>query len=218
MGKFHIAFRVVLVLAFASVPASAQTSNSEPVPEKPNGQLEALSKKALAGDTKAQLRMGLAFEFGQGVVKNLDQAMRWYRMAADRGDPVAQADLGYLYEIGGNGPENPVESAKWYLRAAISGLARAKFNLGVLYLEGKGVERSDEEAAHWIGEAADDGCPSAIVALSYLYEYGKGVSLDPGKALELRRKVAKKIDPNLCMRLSPRPLGAATFTTHAPPF
>lgn len=154
MDILNIALRVLGFAAFLSVSASAQTLSSAPVREKLNGQLAELRKKALAGDTKAQLRMGLAFEFGQGVDKNLENAMRWYRLAADRGDPVAQTDLGYLYETGANGQRNPTEAAKWYMRAAVSGLTRAKFNLGVLYLQGTGVDRSDEQAAHWIGEGS----------------------------------------------------------------
>jgi TPR repeat protein len=206
MGRFNIGLRALGFAAVLSVSASAQTLSSRPVPEKHNAQLAALSKKALAGDTRAQLRLGVAFEFGQGVDKNVDEAMHWYRLAGYRGDPVAQTNLGYLYETGGGGASNPTEAAKWYTRAAVSGFTRAKFNLGVLYLKGTGVERSDEEAAHWISEAADEGCPSAVAALSYLYATGKGVPLDPDKALELNRKAVKKNDSNLCVRLSPGPL------------
>jgi TPR repeat protein len=205
MGLIHIAWRVLGFAAFlAAAAAFAQTPPSQPVPEKLSGRLEALSKKALAGDTKAQLRMGLAFEFGDGVQTNMQQAMLWYRLAADRGDPVAQTDLGYLYETGVSGLIDAAQAAQWYTRAAVSGLARAKYNLGVLYLEGAGVQKNEEEAAHWIAEAADDGCPTAMMALSHLYESGRGVSLDRDRAVELRRKAAKKSDP--CMRLNPGPV------------
>ena len=190
--------------ALLSVPAFGQTPNSTTVPEKLGGRLEELNKRALDGDTKAQLRMGLAYEFGDGVEKDLDKAMHWYRIAADRGDPVAQTDLGYFYETGATGPKDPAEAAKWYMRAALSGFTRAKFNLGVLYLAGTGVQRSSAEAAHWIGEAAEDGCPSAIVSLSYLYANGMGVARDPQKAAELSRKAGKKSDAKQCMSLNPR--------------
>src|SRR5215831_1724806 len=109
MGMFNIGLglRVLGLTALLSVSASSQTPNSGSVQEGVNGQLSALNKKALAGDTKAQLRMGLAFEFGQGVAKDLDKAMHWYHIAADRGDPVAQTDLGYLYETGADGQKDP---------------------------------------------------------------------------------------------------------------
>jgi hypothetical protein len=203
MGRFNIGLFALGFAALLSVSAFPQTLNRpSSLPDKGDGQLADLSKKALAGDTNAQLRMGLAFEFGQGVNKDLSQAMSWYRMAADRGDPVAQTDLAYLYESGSTGDPNPAEAAKWYLRAAVSGFARAQFNLGTLYLRGAGVERSDEDAAHWISEAADTGCPSAVAAMGYLYANGKGVPRDEEKARKLMQKAAKKNDPRLCSSLS----------------
>lgn len=206
MGRIKIGVCALAAAALFAIPASAQNASSASTPPKSSGHLENLSKKARAGDTKAQLRMGLAFEFGQGVQKDSAEAMRWYRMAADRGDPVAQADLGYLYESGAAGPKDPGEAAKWYTRAAVTGLARAKFNLGVLYLKGEGVQKNNEEAEHWIGEAADAGCPDAVKALSYIYRYGWGVSPDPQKAAELSRQASKKNDAKLCMNLDPGPV------------
>lgn len=204
MRSFGSALGLVGFAALLSVSAYGQAPNSLPVPEQLSGHLQELSKRALDGDTKSQLRMGLAYEFGDGVAKDLDKAMHWYRIAADRGDPVAQTDLGYFYESGANGPKDPVEAAKWYMRAALSGFTRAKFNLGVLYLAGTGVQGSSAEAARWIGEAAEDGCPSALVSLSYLYANGMGVPRDPEKAAELSRKAGKKSDAKQCMSLNPR--------------
>jgi TPR repeat protein len=209
MCTVKIALRALAFAALVPACAIAQTSSAGGVPKKLSGRVADLNKKALAGDTKAQLRLGIAFEFGQGVGKNVGEAMHWYRVAADRGDPVAQTNLGYLYETSGNGLENLAEAAKWYMRAAVSGFARAEFNLGILYLQGTGVERSDEEAAHWIGQAADTGCPSAVAALGYLYANGMGVPRDPRKARELTQKSTKKNDSNLCARIRPERLDAA---------
>jgi hypothetical protein len=204
MRSFGSVSGLLGLAALLSVSAFGQTRNSTPVPEKLSGRLEELNKRAIDGDTKAQLRLGLAYEFGDGAAKDMDKAMHWYRIAADRGDPVAQTDLGYFYETGANGPKDPTEAAKWYMRAALSGFTRAKFNLGVLYLAGAGVQRNNAEAAHWIGEAAEDGCPSALVSLSYLYANGMGVPRDPEKAAELSRKAGKKSDAKQCMSLNPR--------------
>ena len=204
MRSFGLVLPLLGFAALLSVSTFGQTPNSTPVPDKLSGRLQELNKRAINGDTKAQLRMGLAYEFGDGVAKDLDKAMHWYRIAADRGDPVAQTDLGYFYETGANGPKDPTEAAKWYMRAALSGFTRAKFNLGVLYLAGTGMQRNSAEAAHWIGEAAEDGCPSALTSLSYLYANGMGVPRDPQKAAELSRKAGKKGDVKQCMSLNPK--------------
>jgi TPR repeat protein len=205
MSTVKIRLYLLTFAALISISAFAQSPGSEATPSKLSRRVAELKRKALAGDTKAQLRLGIAFEFGEGATRNLDEAAHWYRIAADRGDPVAQTNLGYLYENGRDGVRDPSEAAKWYTRAAVSEFARAEFNLGILYLQGIGVERSDEEAAHWIGQAADAGCPSAMAALSYLYANGKGVPRDSRRALDLIQKSAKKIDANSCARFGPQP-------------
>jgi TPR repeat protein len=187
-----------LFVALLPISATAQGTSSGLIPEKASANFAALNKKALGGDTRSQLRLGIAFEFGQGVDQNLVEAMHWYRIAADRGDPIAQTNLGYFYETGVGVPANPAEAANWYLRAAVSGFVRAQFNLGTLYLRGAGVERNDEAAAHWISEAADAGCPTAMAALGHLYADGVGVPRDEQKARELIQKAAKKDDSRLC--------------------
>lgn len=205
MCKLKLAQHLLVPALFVSAALFAQTPDSSSPPRQLHGRLEELSKRALAGDTRAQLEVGLAYEFGNGVGKDMDKAMHWYRSAADRGDPIAQADLGYFYETGADGSKDPAEAAKWYMRSALAGLARAKFNLGVLYLTGIGVARNESDAAHWIGEAAADGCPSALVSMSYMYANGIGVPRDPQKAADLGRKAAKtkKNDATLCMTLNP---------------
>jgi TPR repeat protein len=214
MCLLKFALRAMALAALLAVSSSAQTPDSANDPDKLTGRMDTLSKRALGGDTRAQLQMGLAYEFGNGVTKDADKAMHWYRIAADRGEPIAQTDLGYFYESGANGPKDPTEAAKWYTRAALSGFTRAKFNLGVLYLTGAGVLQSDSEAAHWIGEAAEDGCPSALVSLSYLYANGMGVPRDPQKAADLSRKAAKNHDAKLCMRLNPRASGPSVTSAN----
>lgn len=189
---------VSALLALLQVSAIGQTVGPGLAAEKLRSDTMALSDKALAGDTQAQLQLGIAFQFGQGTDQNFEEAMHWYHVAADRADPVAQTNLAYLYETGATGSANAGEAAKWYLRAAVSGFVRAQFNLGILYLRGAGVERSADEAAHWIGEAAAAGCPKAVAAMGYLYANGLGVPRDARKAQELIRKAAKKKDLSLC--------------------
>jgi hypothetical protein len=65
MCMFNTVLRMLGFAALLSVSSSAQTLSSVALSEKPDSQLAALSKKALAGDTQAQLRMGIAFEFGK---------------------------------------------------------------------------------------------------------------------------------------------------------
>ena len=74
MGKL----KTVLASFVALLPISAiaQGPSSALRPETGTKNFAALNKKALAGDTRSQLQLGIAFEFGHGVDKNLEYEIR----------------------------------------------------------------------------------------------------------------------------------------------
>lgn len=43
---------------------------------------------------------------GAGVPQNYDEAMKWYRKAAEQGEAFAQSNLGFMYENGKGVPQN----------------------------------------------------------------------------------------------------------------
>ena len=49
------------------------------------------------GDRNAQYQLGLRYGSGNGIAKNMFEAAKWYRRAADQGHPKAQAMLGILF-------------------------------------------------------------------------------------------------------------------------
>jgi TPR repeat protein len=46
-------------------------------------------KAAEQGDAKAQFNLGVAYEYGEGVKKDLTAALHWFRLAAAQGDADA---------------------------------------------------------------------------------------------------------------------------------
>ena len=117
---------------------SAQSSDFVPNQKSPAIDLGRLTKQANEGNAEAQFRLGLAYEFGQGVEKSAYDAMRWYRMAADRGDLSAENNLCHLYQTGPEGIKDLREAAKWYTRAAVYGSPDDQYNIGQLYIRGDG--------------------------------------------------------------------------------
>ncbi len=55
------------------------------------------SKAAQAGNDKAQVLLGLAYNSGAAVEQNFVEAAKWSRLAAEQGNPVAQNLLGQLH-------------------------------------------------------------------------------------------------------------------------
>jgi len=91
------------------------------------------------GDPRSQYAMGVLYENGFAVPKDLQQAAAWYLRAAKQGNTDAQYNLGAMYEHGVGMPVNYAEAARWYRPAAEQGDIDALSNLGVLYANGQGV-------------------------------------------------------------------------------
>ncbi len=94
------------------------------------GAFEQLKVRAVKGDVASQAFVALAFENGDGVPKDLVQAVIWYRKAAENGHSLSQAYLGAIYRIGAIVPKDEVQAAMWYRKAAAQGNANAQIGLG----------------------------------------------------------------------------------------
>ncbi|MEI8182452.1 MAG: tetratricopeptide repeat protein, partial [Desulfomonile sp.] len=57
--------------------------------------------------------------------QNYEEALKWYRKAADQGDAIAQRFLGFMYYEGQGVPQNYKEALKWYRKAADQGNKKA---------------------------------------------------------------------------------------------
>lgn len=111
--------------AFAAGDYSKALNETRPLAEK--------------GDPRSQYAMGVLYENGFAVPKDLQHAAAWYLKAAQQGNTDAQYNLGAMYEHGVGMPVNYAEAARWYRPAAEQGDIDALSNLGVLYEKGQGV-------------------------------------------------------------------------------
>ena len=55
-------------------------------PEERTEEFQALLAEAAMGSPAAQIRVGMAFDGGHGVEKDVVKALHWYRQAAAQGD------------------------------------------------------------------------------------------------------------------------------------
>ena len=89
------------------------------------------------GDPAAQYYYGLSFFEGNGTEKNLAEAAKWFRSAAEQGHIEAQFKLGVCYELAWGVEGNRSEALTWYLRAAEGGSVEAQVAL-------QQVEKTDQ--------------------------------------------------------------------------
>jgi uncharacterized protein len=104
----------------------------------------------------------------QGVPKDLETAVAWYRRAAQQGERVAQYNLAVMLFKGDGTEPDPDEALEWYRKAAEQGLPEAQIALGDLYASGRVVPADRNEARHWFDKAASQGHEGAQPRLAAL--------------------------------------------------
>ena len=135
-------------------------------------------RRAQQGDALAQERLGRMYYDGEGVPKDYQESLKWYRKAAEQGDAFAQASLGLMYRTGEGVSKDYQESLKWFRMAAEQGFTLAQYILGYMYYDGEGVPQDYKEAVRWSRKAAEQGFTLAQYILGYMYYDGEGVPQD----------------------------------------
>jgi len=152
-------------------------------------------KAAEQGDAPAQNNLGVCYENGKGVEKDVYEAVKWYRKAAEQRYVLAQYNLGVCYANGAGVGKDMDEAVKWIRKAAEQKYAPAQFGLGVCYANGAGVERDMDKAVKWYRKAAEQGLAPAQYNLGVCYISGAGVVPNKQEAMKWLRKAAKQGHP-----------------------
>ena len=121
------------------------------------GAARLLTNAAEAGNPRAELRLAMLYEQGQGVPRNKAAARSWYSRAAAAGEPASQAELGGYYEEGDGVPENWGLAARLYQASATQGWVKGQFAAGRAYEFGIGVPQDRRQAVAWFRKAAAQG-------------------------------------------------------------
>lgn len=132
-------------------------------------------KFAEAGRREAQFLLGVRYELGQGIPKDVLRATYWYRKAAEQGSALGQFNLGLKYAIGEGVPLDPALALYWYQHAAAQGHLESQFLVGVAYAQGNGVAPAPAKAVRWLRDAAKRGYAPAQYHLGSMYAKGEGV-------------------------------------------
>ncbi|XP_057774506.1 F-box protein At1g70590-like [Salvia miltiorrhiza] len=131
--------------------------------------LDSFLKAAARGSILAMVDTGLIYwERGK-----IEDAIVWYRKAAELGDPAGQCNLAISF-LQAN-PPNTKEAVEWLYKASSAGHARAQYQLALCFHQGQGVEQSVQEAACWYARAAEGGYARAMYNTSLCYSLGEGL-------------------------------------------
>ena len=132
----------------------------------------------------------------EGVLKNLPEAARLYRIAAEKGSPFAQYRLGTCLQHGEGVPYNPVEAFKWLKRAADAGDVNAQCEVGYALRNGLGVPEDKAAGVVYYRRAADQGDANAMFNLGDCHGFGDGVPRDMPQAVAWLTRARNAGDPD----------------------
>jgi len=129
------------------------------------------------GLSAAQNTLGVVLSNGDGVRKDVDEALSWLRKAFRAGDTCAAQNIAITYrEIG-----DLRAAVKWFRKSADAVDGDALIQLGIHYYWGKGVRKNSKAAIRCFRMASkaknisEGGRDDAFFLLGVAYSEGEGV-------------------------------------------
>ena len=119
------------------------------------------------GVPAAQFRLGQMYLVGEdGVQRDAEKAVRWFRAAAKQGLTDAQVMLAECYREGDGVEEDYEEAARWLRAAADAGDTDASFELGMMYADLLVGMDDDPVAERRLADVAAAGYPPAQMLMA----------------------------------------------------
>ena len=117
------------------------------------------------GVSYAQNIVGLMYEEGLEVQKDLGKALKWYRLAAQQGLAKAQFNLALCYKMAKGCEEDYVEAREIFIEATHQEHNRSFYHLADMYEKGLGVEVDMKKAHELYKQSALNGYKPAYKKL-----------------------------------------------------
>ena len=134
--------------------------------EKYEQAVDIYRKAADMGGSYAQYSLGFCYQNGQGVEADLEEAMKWYKIAAENGNEQAMFCLAMsMFE-----DCEYRASFDWFAKAAEAGEDDAWYYLGWLYFNGEGPEYSPEKAEKCWNKVTNDDQSELQYKIGHSYE------------------------------------------------
>ncbi|PKY49241.1 HCP-like protein [Rhizophagus irregularis] len=142
--------------------------------------VDLIKQKALMDDVEAQCVLGLMYLDGEGVKKDVQEALKWLVKSAENGNLDAQLLVGQLYidgtGIGINIEKENVTAFDWFCMAAEQGDVNAQLLVGHMLYEGKSVTKNINEAFKWFEKAAKNNHVKAQFLIDRIRNDNSGIN------------------------------------------
>ncbi|MBQ7273311.1 MAG: SEL1-like repeat protein [Bacteroidales bacterium] len=113
--------------------------------------------------------LGICYEDGKGVTKDVDEALRYYRKSAEMGNAEAMNSVGVFYHEGISVQKNTEIAMELFRKAEGMGSVWAVNNIGTHYFY---VKRDTLSALPYYKKAAEQGNGNSLFVLGNYYYFG----------------------------------------------
>lgn len=149
------------------------------------------------GNAQAQYYIALMADNGVGPVqRSKEDAIGWYRKAANQNHAEAQFALSNAYALGRGVPMNPTEMFNWLGKAAENGYMPAMVAMAAVLDRGFGLPQDVAAATSWIKRAAEAGSVNATFQYAQRLQSGFGVEKNEREAMEWFTRAAMRGHPS----------------------
>jgi uncharacterized protein len=138
--------------------------------------------KALGGSHENQFDLGLRYDNGDGVLRDFEAALYWYRRASINGNSGAFNNMGVIFSDPDSGKFDESKAIQCYQKAAELGSAFGMLNLADYLMDGTGIRKNVKRAINLLKSAAEKENGHSMAKLGDLYYNGKVVNLDYSEA------------------------------------
>ena len=152
---------------------------------------EQISNTKSSQSSKAMLAIGVMYNNGDGVNRDINKSIKWFEKSALKGNMQASNKLGNYYAS----KEKYKQSFKWFEKSALKGNSEASFYLGYFYTGGLGVDRDLSKSMSWYEKSALKDNSKAQLNLAFMYIGGQGTKVDYAKASYWAYKAKKLGNP-----------------------
>lgn len=112
----------------------AEVAHSGPVDY--SFEFKRLLNQAVLGDSTAQFDVAQMYQQGIGASKSMEEAIKFYQLAAAQNDLPSEYQLGLIYLLGLDVPANPRLGLDWLMDAAFKGNYYAQYAVARIYENG----------------------------------------------------------------------------------
>ncbi|MEK7690271.1 MAG: tetratricopeptide repeat protein, partial [Bdellovibrionota bacterium] len=144
---------------------------------------------AEAKEPRSMHGLGVLYQNGHGVKKDLSLAQKWYSAALEealhhQSDPETQFTLGLIYHDGHGVARDFKQAYEWFEKASSQGHGDATNSMAVMQERGLGIPRNAAAARDLYSKAALQGSTRAQYQMAVMYALGQGLPKDHRKAIK----------------------------------